>query len=105
MAYDNKYIVFKREDWETIVDDFYVIKDKNKMNDWVRKTQLLDAVVIRTRDAFAAAALHTYANSIAIAARVLGELAPATRDRLQSIADYFHERAIEASDVKTKLPD
>lgn len=99
---DNKYITFKREDWEEFAN---TTRYSNNFRDFERESALGDSVVIRTRDAFAAAALHTYANSIAVAARAIGELAPGTRDRLQSIADYFHERAVEASDVTTHLPD
>lgn len=100
---DNKYITFKREDWDSMHERHASIYHNTLKA--LEDEALEDAVVIRTQDAFAAAALHTYANSIAVAARCIGELAPSTSQRLQKIADYFHERAVEASDVKTKLPD
>lgn len=99
---DQKYITFKREDWKEF-------SKTTQYSDGFRRFEeahvLEDAVVIRTQDSFASAALHTYANSIAVAARAIGELAPSTSARLQGIADYFHERAVEASDTHTKLPD
>lgn len=101
---DSKYITFKRDEWEKFRDGHGCAYKRDK-EDFQRQNELHDSVVIRTRDAFAAAALHTYANSIAISARVVGELAPSTRDRLLKVADYFHQRAEEAADQDGKLPD
>jgi hypothetical protein len=102
---DTKYVTFKREDLDGWVDDLRGAIYKSDVASWVERNQLRDSVVIRLRDAFASAALHTYANSIAITAKALGELAPSTRDRLQGIADYFHQRACEADEMSNKLPD
>jgi hypothetical protein len=100
---DSKYITFKRADWDQMVKNGQLYPESVKR--WAEENGLKDSVVIRTRDAFAAAALNTYANSIAISAKVLGELAPSTRDRLLRVADYFHQRAEEAADQDGKLPD
>lgn len=104
---DNKYVVFKREGFFEFVER---LRDEpphqhaqilSTLPDYALK----DAVVIRLRDSFASPALHAYANCIATSARAIGELAPSTRDRLLSIADYFHTRAVEADEIVSKLPD
>lgn len=100
---DDKYIVFKREDWEDLPNE---IRNLYKSNlEEMERHAVPDAVVIRRQDAFASCALHTYANSMMISARTIGELAPSTRDRLQGIADYFHQQAVIADDTVSKLPD
>lgn len=93
---DKKYITFKRDE----------LIAKYGVNLSVLPDEIEDAVVIRTQDAFAGPALHSYAASISIAALVLrenGRIAQA--DSLLDIADYFSERALEADDGKRKLPD
>lgn len=97
---NDKYIVFKKDEFDELLKDFGF-----KLKDRTEKLFVSDAVVIRLQDTFAGPALHTYANSIAVTAKTLGELAPSTRDRLQCIADYFHECAIQADDTRSKLPD
>jgi hypothetical protein len=67
--------------------------------------ELHDAVVIRRQDLFAGPALHGYANSIAIAAKLLYEVDRDTSLRLRRIADYFSEQAVLADDDAEKLPD
>lgn len=99
----DKYITFKREDWEAMPDSIRNIYQNTL--DTMAKKEIMDAVVIRKQDAFAGPALHTYAGSIGVAARAIGELAPSTRDRLQKIADYFHGQAVEADELQGKLPD
>lgn len=100
---DDKYITFKRADWDKFISSARMITAID-MREFENYT-LDDAVVIRTRDTFAAAALHTYANSIAVAAKCIGDLMPDVSQRLQKIADYFHTRAYEADDTKSQLPD
>ena len=100
---DGKYIVFKREDWDNMPQQIRGVYE-NHLNEMARKA-VPDAVVIRRQDAFASAALHTYANSIGVAAKCIGMLSPDVSKRLMGIADYFHEQAIEADDTDTKLPD
>jgi hypothetical protein len=94
---DQKYITFKREAITPILEQF--------PQQWWPK-EIEDAVVIRTQDAFAGPALHAYAASIGIAAKVL--LDTGNREqafRLQDIADYFNARAEEADEGQRKIPD
>lgn len=103
---DRKYVVFKAEDWdEVIAKDPDLSGLYQTMLKKIERYAIDDAVVIRRQDAFASAALHTYANSMMISAKTIGELAPSTRDRLLSIADYFHEQAVLSDDSTHKLPD
>lgn len=90
---DEKYIVFKRDNWEKW-------QDSPEYLDPVE-----DAVVIRKQDTFAGPALHTYANMIGIAAKMARQLGGNHSKNLQDIADYFHEQALEADYVDSKLPD
>lgn len=85
---DDKYIVFKREEFFRAV-----LEDTLPLEQFALK----DAVVIRRRDHFAGPALHTYAACIAMVATVKPEL--------QRIADYFHEQALEADATDGKFPD
>lgn len=100
MAYDEKYIVFKRSDFE----DLYVSLVDQVLG---RLPVVDDAVVIRRQDLFAPSALHVYANSIALAAQVMGanDEDKAVIKRLSHIADYFHEQAVAAEAEAWKLPD
>lgn len=100
---DNKYITFKREDWEAFPSHIRNVY-ANTLQDMEKKA-VPDAVVIRRKDAFASAALHTYANSIGVAAKCIGMLSPDVSKRLLTIADYFHEQAVLSDDTDTKLPD
>ena len=92
-----KYIVFKREEWEHSVGTdlgAYPIP-------------LGDAVVIRLKDPYAASALHAYTNAILTVLDLLADkLDPDTYQEQLDIADYFHQKAVESSEIKGKrLPD
>lgn len=97
---EDKYVVFKRHELVT------------ECTTWARGGELFkdliglrlpDAVVIRRQDYFAAPALDSYACAMQVAARLLpdGE----EKERLTSIADYFHEQAQLASVEGMKVPD
>jgi hypothetical protein len=95
MIRDEKYIVFKRDDW-----------NQSRSAGGAPAQEVTDAVVIRTQDIFAGPALHGYAAAISIATKILTEDGwPETAGRLQAIADYFHERAVEADEGPRKIPD
>jgi hypothetical protein len=73
-------------------------------------TPVDDAVVIRLKDPFAAPALYSYANTIMtmleVGADMGFDLDPQEYQRMLDIADYFHERGVEAESIKGKrLPD
>jgi len=101
---DDKYITFKLSDWNDFMDAPRSLQ-RNDVKRFGEDKALKDSVVIRLRDTFASAALHTYANSIAITAKLLGDHFPTTSKNLQRTADYFHEQAIAADDTDSKLPD
>lgn len=95
---DNKYVVFKREDWDKA----------EGQEDWPWWENLVtDAVVIRRQDIFSAPALDAYANSIRAALAVLEhDGGPSViSGQLQDIADYFSEQAAKAWIEQRKLPD
>jgi hypothetical protein len=94
---DEKYIVFKRSEWDT----------------WngrtgPRPSPLLDAVVIRTGDAFATGGLWAYAHNIRTVME-LKMLEWEERARCENVAQYFADRAMEAQAIletgKAKIPD
>lgn len=111
MTKDGKYVVFKAQDvrWRGGTD--------GRFTNGLADGQVVgDAVVIRTQDVFAGPALWTYAHSIAQVAKLTREVAEETEGearhtllgrarQLQETADYFADRAEEASDHDGKLPD
>jgi hypothetical protein len=73
-------------------------------------TPVDDAVVIRLKDPFAAPALYSYANTIMTMLEVGADMGMGLEaeeyQRMLDIADYFHERGVEAESIKGKrLPD
>lgn len=101
---DNKYIVFKREEWDHFIRGLDVDHAES-----IGLTPLGDAVVIRTKDPLAGPALHAYAAGAALPARVFHLNGSPEGRALQDVADYFHERAVEADEYAAanpvKLPD
>lgn len=95
---DEKYVVFKRDEWEKLEPTFPVEIPR----------PVEDAVVIRRQDAFAGPALHTYAASIQTAIEILTFAHPEDDylvRGLEPIRDYFHEQAGLADAVDHKVPD
>lgn len=111
MMKDGKYVVFKARDVQWRGSD-----DAPFANGLTPAQVVGDAVVIRTQDVFAGPALWTYAHSIAQVAKLTREVADDAEGearhallsrarQLQDTADYFADRAAEASDHDGKLPD
>ena len=94
---DEKYVVFKREDWDRYVAD----RDAGRSGSL---PYVPDAVVIRTQDIFAGPALDMYASAVALAAKLIPKSSSAYF-QLMHVADYFHTRAEEARDQEGKIPD
>lgn len=92
---DGKYIVFKKEEWDSFWSASPVRLD-------LPPAPIEDAVVIRTGDAFASPALHSYAAMVGVAISFM----PPGEDRknLLRIADYFNARAAEADERSWKVP-
>jgi hypothetical protein len=107
----DKYIVFKREDFEAGIQE---IAATFQHGGFVARRELgkplADAIVLRKQDSFAAGALHAYANQVVAAMEILQMLPPTQEltdrlNRLQEIADFFHEQAVDAENLRYKLPD
>lgn len=107
---DDKYVVFKREDWEQfahvgmaeggIHDGGDAGIDINALSERVVR----DAVVIRRKDVFAPPALEMYAMSIDVALSLTPGGDP-RREALKRISAYFHQQATEAWDTDRSVPD
>lgn len=101
--HNEKYVVFKREDWEADP----VAADR------LRPFEVADAVVIRRQDVFASTSLDAYANNIATAVETIKHVAGPDLDdilgkkceKMSSVADYFHEQAELSAHATKKLPD
>lgn len=92
----DKYVVFKREDWEE--------SGVSRMNALPQPIE--DAVVIRRQDVFAPPALDAYANSISVALALLPEEVELDgKTDLQEIADYFADQAAQSWQTDRKIPD
>lgn len=100
----DKYIVFKLEDWDRSLEGTGL--DKN----WMRECVIPDAHVFRDQDAFTPTVLFAYAHALRNTAEILARMGAAVSadeiDRLNNMADDFisaAERA-EAANYR-KLPD
>jgi hypothetical protein len=91
----NKYIVFKREDFEK---EFF---NPSLINEF-EKHEIKDAVIIRRQDLFASPCLLTYATMITMVAAHHPN--KKIKAELQIIADYFHQQGVLAGEEGWKLP-
>lgn len=95
---DNKYIVFKRDEFM----EWFSAMVKGTTTPPI----LQDAVVIRRQDIFSGPALHVYAANIGLVAKLLNNEGINGRGaKLRGVADYFHDQAILADEEGYKLPD
>lgn len=107
---DDKFIVFKRdqmENWLGWLKDMMTNGPSSLDEPYLQMPdELTDAVVIRTQEVFAGPALHSYAADVAVAIHMIRHAAPwLDVTGLQSIADYFSSRAVEADEGPRKIPD
>lgn len=130
---DSKYIVFKRAAFYEMMGrlalpPFYGQTSSGRqevagkhwdcapMAEDIRATAerccLPDAVVIRRQDIFAGPALEAYANAIQCVIEAMQQFnithegrSPSTADRLQEVADYFHQQSEKSYGASRKLPD
>lgn len=113
---DDKYITFKREDYETLLQQIggLGLHDVEEILQGLSEREVPDAVVIRRQDVFAPPALDAYSNSIMSTVELIGELyttepMPAgLNDKLSGLKDvstYFHEQAVESWNTNRKFPD
>ena len=94
MIDENKYIVFKRKEFEDTVAQELMVRYEG--------IALKDAVVMRRQDKFASPCLLTYAAMMAMVA----EQQPNRKKRaeLLAIADYFHQQGVLAGEEGVHLP-
>jgi len=111
---DEKYVVFKVDEFEKFLDksnsliDSGWAYDNGDLSKWVDEILVADAVVIRRQDMFSPPAFDAYANSIMATVetlKVAQSTDKATIDRLNNIAAYFHAQADRAWDTNRKIPD
>lgn len=90
---DEKYIVFKRSDWDKFITNLtagYSVVTPDRVD---------DAVVIRTRDIYAGPALHAYAHAAMTTMEFLTPEHP-EREGIGKVVDYFIDRANEADIIR-----
>lgn len=94
---NEKYIVFKRDEWDAAPHRIDVSEPK----------EIEDAVVIRRQDAFAPPALDAYANAITVALELMTYAITQCEqsEQLKDIADYFHQQAKMSWEANRKIPD
>lgn len=102
---DEKYVVFKRDDWENFKRD--TIFDYHPQATYGEPDPIEDATVLRPNDIFTAPTLHAYVGAVTTAIeiyeRVLDIAAPA---QLAEARDYFMNRAEEADHTGSRrFPD
>lgn len=116
-----KYIVFKTEEFEKLLDQQGDKADAFTLIHDLSQIELEDFVVIRLADQFAAPALFEYGNAIQtlldflrsmeIGSKLshIGDVSEEeyddTIDRLIGIRDYFFEKAQQSQTMTRKLPD
>lgn len=97
MPTDDKYMVFKRQEFMETVGDIEGLSTRYDA------LALKDAVVIRRQDKFASPCLLTYAAMIGMVGNEHPD--PKIRAELLDIADYFQRQGELAGDEGFKLPD
>lgn len=99
----DKYVVFKRRDWDQFMADW----SPDEMVSECADKALTDAVVIRRQDVFAPSGLYAYANSIQTALEIIhGKVTVDEAIHMRNLADYFADQADKASrTIGRKVPD
>lgn len=105
MASEEKYVVFKKEDFDNWADG-----TRGYHEDDLLRHVLDHSVVIRLQDVFAPSALHAYASSIQTAIEIVDNIVHLADGedvitRMSSIRDYFFEQAQKSEHMKRKVPD
>lgn len=116
MHEDEKYVVFKREEFAKVIQDLTGMDGVELLK---FDSEVADAVVIRTQDVFAVSGLRAYRDTILTHRNLLRSLfekkdyPPSTIeemiDNLDRAIEYFTEVTIEAEDRfnrgEVKVPD
>ena len=110
LPHDDKYVVFKRSEFYQMLG--YLLSEASMAGtDYetpsalpeIEKAIVLDAVVIRRQDYFAAPALATYASMIGMANILATD--PDVKKRMIKVADYFQRQSEAAAEQGFKFPD
>lgn len=107
--YENeKYVVFKRDEWEEAMND-HLQKEKSRGYPVPIPEEVEDAVVMRRQDIFAAPAFRLYAATIAsslvVAAKIVAPGMVISNTKLEDTAKYFDEQAELSEQEERKVPD
>jgi hypothetical protein len=113
---DGKYVVFKVDDFYQFVINLWNTHwskdgDQTTVEEAAKPYVVMDGVVIRRQDVFAAPALYAYSNAILVAIEVMksldlqyGEMDEVI-DHLMAKSDYFAMQAELSADTPRKVPD
>lgn len=105
---NDKYVVFKREEWEESMGT-YASQQRSRGYPVPLPDEIDDAVVMRRQDVFAAPLFRIYANSIAasmvVAAKLVAPGLHLKSEGLSKIAAYFQRQAELSEEEDRKVPD
>lgn len=108
MYQNDKYVVFKREDWEEAMPK-YLQQQSARGYSVPLPEEVDDAVVMRRQDIFAAPAFRLYAAtiaaSLAVAAKIVAPGMVISNFKLENTAKYFDEQAELSEQEERKVPD
>lgn len=108
MRTDDKYVVFKREEWEETMLP-YVQQQRARGYPVPMPEEVDDAVVMRRQDIFAAPAFRLYAATISaslvVAAKIVAPGMVISNSTLEDIALYFDGQAELSEQEIRKVPD
>lgn len=108
MYQNDKYVVFKRADWEEEMLP-YIGQQKARGYSAPIPEEVDDAVVMRRQDIFAAPAFRLYAAtiaaSLAVAAKIVAPGMVISNVRLEDTARYFDGQAELSEQEDRKVPD
>lgn len=109
MYNNEKYVVFKREDWEGGDLESYISQQRARGYPVPLPEEVDDAVVMRRQDIFAAPAFRLYAAtigaSLVVAAKIVAPGMVISNTKLQDIAQYFDGQAELSEQEARKVSD
>lgn len=101
MIQDDKFIVFKRDEWDKWKSDGM---SRGEAPDVVE-----DAVVLRLQDEFASTAIRAYSDAVVTVIGIMQGIGYKVPESLLSISDHFVELSEQAQNLKqrfeTGVPD
>lgn len=101
---DEKYVVFKRDDWENFKRN--TIFDYHPQATHGEPDPIEDATVLRPNDIFTPVALHAYVGAVQSAIEVHEVAGRPVPQALYDARDYFLDRAEEADHTGSqRFPD